>query len=167
MSLFRRGNHGDRGSDDLVAQVIQGAMHAPKATKEPVAMQDPVPGRALVVAINSWLEWPRSGLAQIEYMYSGPLTATLVVEADGVPKTTVEHSERVAQGDPVIIPRWPAQGDTVPVLVDRADPSRVRFQWDQMPSTRDRLARMEQARAQELLEEAYRQPPQGPEPRLR
>jgi hypothetical protein len=30
---------------------------------------------------------------------------------------------------------------------------------------RDRIARMEQARAQQLLEEAYRQSPQGPEPR--
>jgi hypothetical protein len=162
MSLFRHGNHGDHGNDDIVAQVLQGAMHAPRATQEPVAMQDPVPGKALVVAINSWLEWPRSGLAQMEYMYSGPLTATLVVEADGVPKTTVEHSERVAQGDPVIIPRWPGQGDTVPVLLDRADPSRLQIRWDQMPTTRDRIARMEQVRAQQLLYEAYRQ---GPEPR--
>ncbi len=137
-------------------------MRAPKATHEPVAMQDPVPGRALVVAINSWLEWPRSGLAQVEYMYSGPLTATLVVEADGGPKTTVEHSERVAQGDPVIIPRWPGQGDAIPVLVDWADPSRLQIQWDQMPTTRDKIARMEQARAQQLLDVAYNQ---GPEPR--
>jgi hypothetical protein len=70
MSLFRRGN---RGNDDMVAQALgalPGAMHAPKATQEPVARQD-----------------------------------------------------------------------------------------------RDPIARMKQARAQQLLEEAYRQPPQGPERR--
>ena len=73
--------------------------------------------------------------------------ATLVVEADGVPKTTVEHSEAfVLPGDK--LDRWPQQGATIPVLVDRADPTRVRIEWDDMPSRSAALKAVEQAREQ-------------------
>jgi len=122
-------------------------------------MRDPVAGTALVVDINSFLEWQTSGHLQLSYMFSGPLTATLVVEAEGVPKTTVEHTEQVPRGDDRIISRWPDQGDTVPVMIDRAEPSRIQFQWDQMPTEQDRIARMKQAQAKRLLERAYKEPP--------
>jgi hypothetical protein len=46
-------------------------------------MRDPVPGQALVIAINSFLDWQTSGHLELSYMFSGPLTATLVVEAEG------------------------------------------------------------------------------------
>jgi len=150
MSLFR---HGGKGSSEHDGQGDRAG------DDEPAAMQDQVTGTALIVAINSWLSWPSSGLEQIGYLHSGPLTATLVIEADGVPKTTVEHSEQVRRGDPVIIPRWPQQGDTVPVLIDRADPSRVRFQWDQMMTTKERTAQMQAQQAQRLLKQAYQQQP--------
>jgi hypothetical protein len=153
MSLFRHGDHGHDSTGD----------HGNPAA---ASIRDPVAGQALVIAINSWLTWPSSGLEQIKYIHSGPLTATLVVEAPGIPKMTVEHSEQVTRGDRYIIPRWPEQGDTVPVIIDRADPSRVQFQWDQMPTTQDRINRMEQARAQQLLKQAYQEPPAKPSHRL-
>jgi hypothetical protein len=48
------------------------------------------------------------------------------------------------------------------VIIDRSDPSRVQFQWDQMPTEKDRIARMQQAQAQRLLERAYHEPPPKP-----
>ncbi|HXL88125.1 MAG TPA: hypothetical protein VN969_03930 [Streptosporangiaceae bacterium] len=147
MSPFR---HGDHGGHDSTGSHGNPA-HPP--------MRDPVAGKALVIAINSFLDWQTSGHLQLSYMFSGPLTATLVVEAEGVPKTTVEHAEQVPRGDDRIISRWPDQGDTVPVMIDRAEPSRIQFQWDQMPTEQDRIARMKQAQAKRLLERAYKEPP--------
>jgi len=49
-------------------------------------MGDPVRGTALVADVNDWL---------LETRTPYTLRATLVVEAEGVPKTTVEHSEVV------------------------------------------------------------------------
>jgi hypothetical protein len=144
MSPFRHGDHGSHGNP----------AHAP--------MRDPVTGTALVVDINSFLDWQTSGHLELSYMFSGPLTATLVVQAEGVPKTTVQHAEQVPRGDDRIISRWPEQGDTVPVIIDRADPSRIQFQWDQMPTEQDRIAGMKQAQAKRLLERAYLEPPVKP-----
>jgi hypothetical protein len=146
MSLFR---HGNQDGHDGAGSPAHGSM------------RDPVAGKALVITINSFLEWQTEGF-DLRYLYSGPLTATLVVEAEGVPKTTVEHAERVARGDDRILSRWPEQGDTVPVIIDRADPGWVRFDWDQMPTERDKIARMEQKQAELLLRQAYRQPPAKP-----
>jgi hypothetical protein len=145
MSPFRHNHDGQDGQDGPA----------------PGSMRDPVPGKALVITINSFLEWQTSGL-DLRYIRSGPLTATLVVEADGVPKTTIEHAEQVARGDDRVISRWPEQGDTVPVIIDRADPSRVRFQWDQMPTEQDRIDQMKQKQARRLLERAYMEPPPKP-----
>jgi hypothetical protein len=49
-------------------------------------MTDRVRGTALVVDVSDWL---------LETRTPYTLRMTLVVEADGVPKTTVEHSELV------------------------------------------------------------------------
>jgi hypothetical protein len=146
MSLFR---HGNQDGHDGAGSPAHGSM------------RDPVAGKALVITINSFLEWQTAGL-DLRYMYGGPLTATLVVEGEGVPKTTVEHAERVARGDDRILSRWPEQGDTVPVIIDRADPGRVRFDWDQMPTEQDKIARMKQKQAEQLLKQAYKQPPARP-----
>lgn len=114
-------------------------------------MQDPVRGTALVVDVNDWL---------LETSRPYTLRATLVVEAEGVPRTTVEHSETVHVGTYTLdLDKWPAQGDTIPVTIDRADPSRVRIEWDDVPGKSDALNAFEQQQAdrrkQELLAQAY------------
>jgi hypothetical protein len=113
-------------------------------------MSDPVRGTALVADVNDWL---------LETRTPYTLRATLVVEADGVPKTTVEHSELVnaSTGDHLL--KWPEQGVTIPVTIDRADPTRVVIEWDDMRDKSDMLresAREEgEAQKQQLLAQAY------------
>lgn len=110
MSPFRHGDHGGHDSTDS---------HG--------SLRDPVAGKALVIAVNSFLDWQTSGHLQLSCLFSGPPTAILVVEAEGVPKTTVEHAEQVARGDDRIVSRWPEQGENVPVIIDRYGPGRVQF----------------------------------------
>ena len=74
-------------------------------------MNDPVRGTALVADVNDWL---------LETRKPYTLRTTLVVQAEGVPKTTVEHSEIVNADTGTHLDRWPAQGDTIPVTIDRA-----------------------------------------------
>jgi hypothetical protein len=113
-------------------------------------MNDPVRGTALVVDVNDWL---------LETHTPYTLRATLVVGAEGVPKTTVEHSELVnaSTGDHLL--KWPEQGATIPVTIDRADPTRVVIEWDDMQSKTDMLREADRAAAevqkQQLLAQAY------------
>jgi hypothetical protein len=58
----------------------------------------------------------------------------LVVSADGMPATPVEH-ECMCRQD-----RWPHGGQVLPVTVDRADPTRLRIEWDEVRSHEDRIA---------------------------
>jgi hypothetical protein len=87
------------------------------------------------------------------------LRTTLVVEADGVPKTTVEHSEIVNASWGDHLDKWPSQGDTIPVTIDRADPTRVQIDWDAMQGKADKLREAERVegeqRKQQLLDQAY------------
>ena len=86
-------------------------------------MKDPVAGQAMVVAVENVLPT------------ANPVTfqGKLVVSADGVPKTTVEHKERYwRKGRESITLIWPNAGDVVPVIVDRADATRLRLDWDQI-----------------------------------
>jgi hypothetical protein len=118
---------------------------------------DPVRGTALVVAVNDWL---------LETHKPYTLRATLVVEADGVPKTTVEHCELVNASTGNHLDRWPAQGDTIPVTVDRHDPTRVVIEWKAMrghsDTQREAAAERSEAREQELLAQAYGTPTTPP-----
>jgi hypothetical protein len=112
-------------------------------------MKDPVRGQALVVDINDWLMQNRTP-------YS--LQATLVVTADGMSKVTVQHAEMVNNTSSKL-ERWPDQGATIPVTIDRADPTRLQIEWDDVPSQRDvqgAAARQQaEARKQELIAQAY------------
>ena len=56
----------------------------------------------------------------------------LVVAAETVPATAV------AQHTPVHRSRWPAPGMTLPATIDRANPSNVRIEWDEVPDARAR-----------------------------
>jgi hypothetical protein len=59
----------------------------------------------------------------------------LVVQAEGVPATAVQFQGLVHNA------RWPTPGMSLPVTVNRADPQRVRIEWDEVESSRDRSHR--------------------------
>ena len=120
-------------------------------------MLDPVRGRALVVAVNGTVD-----PSPYKHGATNRLEATLVVQAEGVPSTTVQHFERVNNLSMFQFDRWPTRGGTVPVTVDRADPSHLRIDWQEIPSRRERLGQIQAEQARTLLAEAYGdQPPHG------
>lgn len=93
-------------------------------------MKDPVRGQAQVVTCTMW----HGGS-------SANCRMQLVVRGEGVPPTSVEH-ECMVRAD-----RWPTPGITLPVRVDRADPERVKIQWDEVEGSRERGARNAEAMA--------------------
>ena len=110
-------------------------------------MSDPVPGVAQVISASAHRG---RGVYQNCRMQ-------LVVSADGVPATPVELHELVHNQ------RWPMPGTALPVTVDRADPSRVKVEWDQVQSSRDRSAAQAEAIAAQMRARAA-QPPPAPAP---
>jgi len=85
-------------------------------------MKDPVRGMAQVVSCS---RHNGRGIMQNCHMQ-------LVVQADGVPATPVELHQLVHNK------RWPQPGMTLPVTVDRADPQKVKIEWDEVETSRDR-----------------------------
>ena len=85
-------------------------------------MKEPVRGTAQVVSAtanrgdSSWQD----------------IRMTLMVQGDGVPPTAVEH-RCICRAD-----RWPTPGDTLPVTVDATKPKRLKVEWDEVESARDR-----------------------------
>lgn len=84
-------------------------------------MDDPVDGTAQVVGSTQ----PPDNAT------SSNVNLTLVVQAEGVPAVSVEHS--------CIAPtsKWPFPGETLPVTFDRSDPSRLKIRWDDVPKSGD------------------------------
>ena len=84
-------------------------------------MKDPVDGTAQVVGST---QPPDSAT-------SGNVNLTVVVQAEGVEATSVEFS--------CLAPtkKWPFPGETLPVTVDRADPTKVKVRWDDVPEAGD------------------------------
>jgi hypothetical protein len=80
-------------------------------------MKDPVDGTAQVVGSTQ----PPDSAS------SANVNLTLVVQADGVEATSIEHS--------CIAPtkKWPFPGSTLPVTFDRTDPDRLKIRWDEIP----------------------------------
>jgi Short C-terminal domain len=85
-------------------------------------LKDPVRGTAQVVSCSGYRG---RGVFQNCHM-------ELVVQADGVPATAVEFQGLVHNK------RWPVPGMTLPVTVDRANPQRVKVEWDEVSTSRDR-----------------------------
>jgi hypothetical protein len=107
-----------------------------------IRMEDPVSGTAQVVSVSS---------------YDGDATwqncrMNLVVQADGVPATAVVHDAIVAAA------KWPSPGQTLPVAVDRANPQRVKIDWDQVERSGDRASRDAEQLAAQLRGEAPEMP---------
>jgi hypothetical protein len=93
-------------------------------------MKDPVRGQAQVVSCSQW----HGGT-------SANCRMQLVVQAPGVPATPVELECMVHAH------RWPSAGITLPVTVDRDDPEKIKVEWDEVESSRDRSARDAEAMA--------------------
>ena len=85
-------------------------------------MKEPVRGTAQVVSAtahrgdSSWQD----------------IRMTLTVRAEGVPPTAVVH-RCICRAD-----RWPTPGDTLPVTLDARKPERLKVEWDEVQSARDR-----------------------------
>lgn len=84
-------------------------------------MDDPVDGTAQVVGST---QPPDSAT-------SSNVNLTLVVQAEGVPATSVKHS-CIAP-----IKKWPFPGTTLPVTFDRSDPSKLKVRWDDIQESAD------------------------------
>ncbi len=87
-------------------------------------MHDPVPGTARVVDNDGLHSIPGQSI-------HCPLD--LVVEADGIPAYMVHIKVRPPTG------KWPALNQILPVVLDRAEPTRVDIVWDQVSSLQERV----------------------------
>jgi hypothetical protein len=97
-------------------------------------MKDPVRGSAQIVACS------RITQAAV----ASNVALSLVVSAEGLPATPVEH-ECLCRQD-----RWPHAGQVLPVTVDRAAPARLRIEWDEVPTHADRVAEQSERLAEQL-----------------
>ena len=86
-------------------------------------MKDPVRGTAHIAGCSRYLG---NGI-------TSNCAMTLVVQADGLAATQVDHECFVHRD------RWPSPGQTLPVTVDRADPSRLKIEWDEVRTHEDRI----------------------------
>src|ERR1700761_8485089 len=84
-------------------------------------MTDPVDGTLQLTSCSSGAN---------DSMYSN-CRMTGVVSAPGLAPTAVEHKCTAPTK------KWPQPGQTLPVQVDRADPSRLKIRWDDLPSNRE------------------------------
>ena len=80
------------------------------------SMAQPVSGTLLVTGVNMPTE--------SAVYHSGRLTG--VVSAEGVPATAVSHSGLFRTS------KWPRPGQTLPVIVDRANPAAFAIEWDKV-----------------------------------
>lgn len=101
-------------------------------------MTDPVAGTLLVTACSG----PSGRSLYTNYHLYG------VVTAPGLPATPVEHLGAARNT------KWPFPGTSLPVLVDRRDPSRLRIRWDRVPTGAQAAARHAQRVAEVLREQA-------------
>ncbi len=97
------------------------------------------------------MKHPVEGIAQVvgstqppDSATSATVNLTLVVQADGVPATTIEHS--------CVAPtrKWPYPGETLPVTFDRAEPDRLKVRWDDVPDGADVSRQQAEALAAQL-----------------
>ena len=75
---------------------------------------------------------------------SGNVNLTLVVQAEGIAATSVEHS--------CLAPtkKWPFPGETLPVTFDRSDPTKLKVRWDDVPEAGDVAKQQAEALAAQL-----------------
>ena len=86
-----------------------------------MSMKDPVDGTAQIVSCTGY---HGEGVMQNCRMQ-------LVVEAEGIEPTAVEHSELVHNR------KWPHPGMVLPAKIDRANPKKVKLDWDAVQDSRE------------------------------
>ena len=86
-----------------------------------MSMKDPVEGTAQIVSCTGY---HGEGVMQNCRMQ-------LVVEAEGIEPTAVEHSELVHNR------KWPHPGMVLPARIDRANPKKVKLDWDAVQDSRE------------------------------
>ena len=86
-----------------------------------MSMKDPVDGTAQIVSCTGY---HGEGVMQNCRMQ-------LVVEAEGIEPTAVEHSELVHNR------KWPHPGMVLPARIDRANPKKVKLDWDAVQDSRE------------------------------
>jgi hypothetical protein len=97
-------------------------------------MKDPVDGTAQVVG----------GTQPPDSATSANVNLTLVVQAEGVPAASIEHSCMAPTK------KWPYPGHTLPVTFDRADPDRLKIRWDEVPEAGAQAKEQAEALAAQL-----------------
>lgn len=106
-------------------------------------MRDPVRGTLYVSASTL----PPDSATSANFALNG------IVSATGIAPTAIEHQGMAKTR------KWPHAGQTLPVTVDRADPTRIRIEWDEVPDS------WSTARTNaEQLAESMRQSPAGSGP---
>ena len=98
-------------------------------------IKDPVEGVAQITAASGM---PEAGTG------AARCTMHLAVQVPGIDPYSAELTKIVRAK------RWPIPGMTVPVTVDRRDPSRIEIDWDRVP-TREELARQQNAQVVRAL----------------
>ena len=86
-------------------------------------MKDPIRGTAQIVGCSRYMG---RGIMQ-------NISMTLVVQAEGMAAIQVDHETLCHRS------RWPSPGQTLPVTIDRADPSRLKVEWDEVRTHEDRV----------------------------
>ena len=111
-------------------------------------MSDPVRGSAQVVSCSA-----NRGRGVYQNCH-----LQLVIQAEGVPARAVEQQTLVHRS------RWPFPGMTLPATVDRANPTHVRIEWDELPDARDRARQTAEgmAAAMRTAQEQQQPSPQPP-----
>jgi len=97
-------------------------------------MKDPVDGSAQVVGSTQPPDSARSANVNLN----------LVVQAEGVPAVSIEHSCMAPTR------KWPYPGATLPVTFDRADPDRLKIRWDEIPEAGAMAKQQAEALASQL-----------------
>jgi hypothetical protein len=107
------------------------------------------------------MKQPVRGAAQVVSASMPPYDATssncsmhLVVSAEGLEPTPVEHSAMVS------VKRWPTPGITLPVTVDLADPTRLKIDWDDV-QTNEQTAMQQAEQMAEMMKGGAGAPAQG------
>jgi hypothetical protein len=98
------------------------------------SMTDPVPGVYRLIGCSAGSSDASYSTCRMQGVVTGP----------GVGPVAVEHRCTAPTK------RWPRPGDELPVLVDRADPTRLRIHWDEVPTGRERAMRDAAALAQRM-----------------
>jgi hypothetical protein len=93
-------------------------------------MKDPVDCDAQVVSVS-----------EAPHATHGTAVMNLVVQPPGMEAQSIECTSV-----PAPVAKWPSPGGTLPVTLDRADPSKCKVRWDDVPDSAD-IAR---AQAQQL-----------------